>query len=112
MGDGILCFDNQIAFYASVPEDAIDPASCPIAVHERYEGFAGAVRRVDLGEVRESAPRRQYTRANRTQEGAGGPSRYTVPARLKANLELLVRTQLPDGGRPNRVQIYRKAPKL
>src|SRR3546814_2149124 len=38
MGDGILCFDNQIAFYASVLEDAIDPASCPIAVHERYEG--------------------------------------------------------------------------
>src|SRR3546814_13609896 len=37
MGDGILCFDNQIAFYASVLEDAIDPASCPIAVHERSE---------------------------------------------------------------------------
>src|SRR3546814_4745697 len=72
MGDGILCFDNQIAFYASVLEDAIDPASCPIAVHERYEGFAGEVRRFDIGEVRESVPRRQYTRANRTQEGAGG----------------------------------------
>src|SRR3546814_12442871 len=72
MGDGILCFDNQIAFYASVLEDAIDPASCPIAVHERYEGFAGEVRRFDIGEVRESVPRRQYPRANRPQEGTGG----------------------------------------
>src|SRR3546814_4873013 len=86
MGDGILCFDNQIAFYASVLEDAIDPASCPIAVHERYEGFAGEVRRFDIGEVRESVPRRQYTRANRTQEGAGGHSRYLVRARRKANI--------------------------
>src|SRR3546814_15589360 len=75
MGDGLLCFDNQIAFYSGILEDAIDPASCPIAVHERYEGFASKVCRFDIGAVRESVPRRQYTRANRTQEGAGGHSR-------------------------------------
>src|SRR3546814_20230759 len=109
MGDGILCFDNQIAFYASVLEDAIDPASCPIAVHERYEGFAGEVRRFDIGEVRESVPRRQYTRANRTQEGAGGHSRYLVRARRTANIALLVRNQLPDGGRTLHVGIDRNA---
>src|SRR3546814_7936696 len=109
MGDGILCFDNQIAFYASVLEDAIDPASCPIAVHERYEGFAGEVRRFDIGEVRESVPRRQYTRANRTQEGAGGHSRYLVRARRKANIALFVRNQLPDVGRPMRVEMDRHA---
>src|SRR3546814_11708824 len=80
MGDGILCFDNQIAFYASVLEDAIDPASCPIAVHERYEGFAGAVRRFDIGEVRESVPGGQYTRANRQKAGPGGhPPPYWSP---------------------------------
>src|SRR3546814_15104360 len=49
MGDGILCFDNQIAFYSGILEDAIDPASCPIAVHERYEGFASKVCRFDIG---------------------------------------------------------------
>src|SRR3546814_4967533 len=109
MGECILCVDNQIALYASVREDAIDPASCPIAGHERYEGFAGEVRRFDIGEVRESVPRRQYTRANRTQEGAGGHSRYLVRARRKANIELLVRNQLPDGGRTMRVEMDRNA---
>src|SRR3546814_13831304 len=97
MGDGILCFDNQIAFYSGILEDAIDPASCPIAVHERYEGFASKVCRFDIGAVRESVPRRQYTRANRTQEGAGGHSRHFMRTRRKADIELLVRNQLPDG---------------
>src|SRR3546814_18533734 len=69
MGDGILCFDNQIAFYSSVLEDAIDPASCPIAVHERYEGFASKVCRFDIGAVRESVPRRQYTRSEERSVG-------------------------------------------
>src|SRR3546814_14789754 len=51
----------------------------------------------------------QYTRANRTQEGAGGHSRYLVRARRKANIELLVRNQLPDGGRTMRVEMDRNA---
>src|SRR3546814_11357960 len=60
-------------------------------------------------EVRESVPRRQYTRANRTQEGAGGHSRYLVRARRKANIALLVRNQLPDGGRTMRGEMDRNA---
>src|SRR3546814_9710822 len=51
----------------------------------------------------------QYTRANRTQEGAGGHSRYLVRARRKANIKLLVRNQLPDGGRTMRVEMDRNA---
>src|SRR3546814_10773559 len=51
----------------------------------------------------------QYTRANRTQEGAGGHSRYLVRARRMANIELLVRNQLPDGGRTRRVDMDRNA---
>src|SRR3546814_13637433 len=109
MGDGILCFENQIAFYSGIREDAVDPASCPIAVHERYEGFASKVCRFDIGAVRESVPRRQYTRANRTQEGAGGHSRHFMRTRRKADIELLVRNQLPDGGRTMRVEMDRNA---
>src|SRR3546814_2693565 len=51
MGDGILCFDNQIAFYASVLEDAIDRAACTIAVHERYEGFRSEEHTSELQEL-------------------------------------------------------------
>src|SRR3546814_19314307 len=51
----------------------------------------------------------QYTRANRTQEGAGGHSRSLVRARRKANIELLVRNQLPAGGRTLRVEMDRNA---
>src|SRR3546814_20178880 len=109
MGDGLLCFDNQIAFYSGILEDAIDPASCPIAVHERYEGFASKVCRFDIGAVRESVPRRQYTRANRTQAGAGGHSRHFMRARRKADIELPVRNQLPARGRTLRVEMNRNA---
>src|SRR3546814_19961130 len=49
MGDGILCFDNQIAFSASVLEVAIDTASFPMTGQERSEGFPGEIRRFDLG---------------------------------------------------------------
>src|SRR3546814_11193540 len=71
MGDGILCFDNQIAFYASVLEDAIDPESCRIAVHERSAGFAGEVRRIDIGVVRALVHRWLLTRWEDETVGKG-----------------------------------------